>query len=162
MAKTKSYGGVLSSAMLQGLTTGLWVAAGGLTPPRRRAVRAAIVVGCAGVAVLESRLEKEKPQLLDTPVLVKDVLAREVTPPAESGVELPSRATLVAIAVSSGLTLGGRLLEKRWLARLVRTGHTRPYRSLGIRMGVLAATTTLASEVVEVVEARRVRGEPPG
>jgi hypothetical protein len=161
MARTKSYGGALSSAMLQGLTTGLWVAAGGLAPRKRRAVRAAIVVGSAGVAALELRLEKEKPQLLDTPVLVKDVLAREVTP-AEIGVKTPSRAMLVAMAVSTGATLGGRLLEKRWLARLVRNGHVHPHRSLGIRMGVLAATTSLASGLVEVVEAQRVRGEPRG
>jgi hypothetical protein len=46
-------------------------------------------------------------------------------------------------------------LEKRWLARLVRAGHTRPHRSLGIRMGLLTAGTALASDLIAVAEARR-------
>jgi hypothetical protein len=162
MAGTKTYAGAVSSAILQGLTTGAWVTAGGLSPGRRRAVRAGIVAAGIGVGALQARRERqpEQPQLLDAPILVKDVLAREVPDAAEPGRKLPPRATLVALAVSAGLAFGGRRLEKRWLARLIRTGHARPHRSLGLRMGVLITGTTLASELVAVAEARRAARDP--
>lgn len=162
--KKKTYTGAMSSAVLQGLSTAVWVTAGGLPPGRRRAVRAGVVaVGVAVAAVQYRREQQREPRLLDRPVLVKDVLAGEVTPAEQAGPGLPPRATLVALAVSTGVALGGRQVEKRWLARLIRDGHPRPHRSLGIRMGMLMTATALVSEVVAVVDDRRgerVRAEP--
>jgi hypothetical protein len=166
MAGTKTYAGAVLSAVLQGLTTGTWVMAGALPRWERRAVRAGIVAGSISVAAVQVRREQPAgPRLLDSPILVKDVLAREVPEQAKVGRKLPPRATLVALAVSTGLAVGGRRLEKRWLARLIRDGHARPYRSLGIRMGLLVAGTTLASDLFAVAEARRAergRARPAG
>lgn len=157
MAETKTYAGAVSSAILQGVTAGAWVAAGGLSPGRRRLVRAGLVAAGMGVGMVQARraVRPEEPHLLDSPILVKDVLAREVPDEAEAERKLPSRAALVGIGVSTGLAVGGRWLEKRWLARLARNGHARPHRALGVRMGLLTAGTILVSELFTVAEAGR-------
>lgn len=156
MAGAKTYAGAVSSAIFQGVVTGAWVTAGALPVRKRRAVRAGITAASMGVAMVQLRLEKkDEPQLLATPVLVKDVLARDVAEPGDAGKRSVPRATVAALVLSTGLALGGRWLEKRWLARLSEAGHAHPHRALGVRMGVLTAATTLASDVVSVVDAHR-------
>jgi hypothetical protein len=155
MAGTKTYAGAVSSAIFQGVVTGAWVTAGALPAGKRRAVRAGITVVSVGTAMVQLRLEKkDEPQLLTTPVAVKDVLARDVGS-GESGRRPVSRATVAALVLSTGLAIGGRRLERRWLARLSEAGHAHPHRALGVRMGVLTAATTLVSDVLAVVETRR-------
>jgi hypothetical protein len=153
MAGTKTYAGAVSSAIFQGVVTGAWVTAGALPTGKRRAVRTGITAASVGIAMVQLKLEKkDEPQLLTTPIAVKDVLARDV---GESGKRAVPPATVVALVLSTGMAIGGRLLEKRWLARLSENGHAHPHRALGVRMGALTAATTLVSDVLSVVDARR-------
>jgi hypothetical protein len=170
MAGTKTYAGAISSAALQAVSTGTWVAAGALPPGKRRALRAAVMVAGTAIAttqvVRDQKRESAQPQLLETPVLLKDITARADPEPDEPARRtIPPKATVAAMLLSASLAIGGRRIQKHWLARLTQAGHPHPHRALGLRMGLLAAATALPADLLAVAEARRAaRSEtpPPG
>lgn len=125
------------SSALQGLSTGLWVAAGELSPGRRRLARLGVVAVTAAAFSAGS----------------------QVAPPPEQQDEereRPSFDKRSLIVLGAGLacavagTVGGRLLERRWLARLERKGHPHPHRALGLRLGAISGATALAGDVARL------------
>ncbi|MCA2218668.1 hypothetical protein [Jidongwangia harbinensis] len=157
MVGTKTYAGAFSAAAIHAVSTGTWVAAGALSPGKRRALRAGVLL--ADMAIAATQLARERksapaePRLLETPILLKDVTAPEPGKPADR--TLSQKTAVVSMVLSGGLAIGGRQLQKRWLARLTRAGHPHPHRALGIRMGLLSVALALPSDLLEVAEARR-------
>lgn len=155
---TKRYAGAVGSVLLEGLSTAGWVAAGGLSPGKRRLVRTGVVG--AGVAYgilaglrLDSKEPAAMPVLSDKPIAIKDWDRHKVetgTPGrSDDGPDRKVTAgTVAAIALSAGLMVGRRQVEKRWLAGLVRRGHAHPHRALAIRMGLLAMAGALPSRLI--------------
>jgi hypothetical protein len=143
---------VIGTRAFQGLTTAAWVASGELPAGKRRAVRAGVtvaatVVGWAtipkkerpftwtrqnGFAAVE-RPESEDAEKPDVPPLT----ARDVA------------VTVGLVAAGIGVSVGGRKLEKRWLAGLQRAGHPHPYRALAWRMGLVSAVGTAPLKLLE-------------
>ena len=140
-----TYARAVGASALQGLLTGIWVAAGELSPAKRRAGRAAAVVTLSAVASArdwafpdEEQKEKEEEQKTPGPPDKRQLLALGA-----------------AAAISTGMVLGRRRLERRWLAGLERAGHPHPYRALAVRMGLLSFAGTLPGRLVKAHTARR-------
>jgi hypothetical protein len=66
-------------------------------------------------------------------------------PSAERGVAV----SLASIGLGVGVLIAGRMLEKRWLAGLQRSGHAHPHRALGLRMGLLTVAGSLPAQLLE-------------
>ncbi|MFC3381009.1 hypothetical protein [Couchioplanes azureus] len=145
-----SYGQATGSAALQGLMTGVWVAAGELSPAKRRLARLGTVVAVAGAGAVRERVF---PDPAPAPALPE---ADDTGEP-----EVISKAKLIGIgagvAVSVAAMVAGRRLEKRWLAALTRDGHAHPYRALAVRLGLISFGATLAPNLIRVREARHGR-----
>lgn len=138
-----SYARAVGASALQGLLTGIWVAAGELTPAKRRAGRAAAVVTLSAVASIRDWAfpdEEEKEKEQSTP-------------------RTPDKRQLLvlgaAAAISTGMVIGRRRLERRWLTGLERAGHPHPYRALGVRVGLLSFAGTLPGRLVKAHSARQ-------
>jgi hypothetical protein len=171
-----------STAVTQGVLTGIWVGAGGMSPGRRRLVRAGVVAGLAAAAFVatdpssaplpgrgtDPRRSPDEGWLDEAADLREAVLhtepglrgnaAREQLADARAAADLKVEdeppvdkrqliVTGTAFAIAAGAILGRRLIERRWLARLERKGHPRPYRALGVRMGALSGATAVVSEL---------------
>jgi len=138
-----SYARAVGASALQGLLTGIWIAAGELPPAKRRAGRAAAVVTLSAVAsIRDSAFPDEEPE--------------EEQPQSPRP---PDKRQLVALGaaavISTGMIVGRRRLERRWLAGLERAGHPHPYRALGLRVGLLSFAGTLPGRLVTAHSARR-------
>jgi hypothetical protein len=134
------------SAVSQGLTTGIWIAAGELSPARRRAVRIASGAAFATVGWYTSaRSDREVEWVAGNGVTVREHKDEEPRPVNRKRVAL-----MVATGVLSvGSVVGRRRLEKLWLAKLIRDGHPHPHRALGVRMGVISAGLALAGRLTK-------------
>ena len=139
-----SYARAVGASALQGLLTGIWVAAGELTPAKRRAGRAAAVVTLSAVASIRDWAFPDEE---------RDEKPEQTTP------RPPDKRQLLALGaaavVSTGMVLGRRRLEQRWLTGLQRAGHPHPYRALGVRVGLLSFAGTLPSRLVKAHSARQ-------
>lgn len=135
-------------AALQAAHSGLWIAAGELSPARRRLARFGTFATVAAVAYAATPKPSEELVVGQQPFL-----ASEGSP--ESGSEEPfdKRKALVTagmIGLSAAMIVGRRSLEKKWLARLARKGHTRPRRALAVRMAAVEFTGLLAIQAAEM------------
>lgn len=136
----------VGAAAMQGLATGTWVAAGELPARQRQLARIGSVLTISAVtgAVAARRAAKDP----------KAAAERYVEG------ELDRRQLAVAVA-SSALTIGlvvqRRRLEKRWLAALIRDGHPHPHRALALRMGLLVFAGSLPGRLIH-----RYAGRPKG
>ncbi len=129
---------VLTTAA-QGLLAGAWSAAGELPASRRRLARAGSVLVVGAIAAIADREEEPEPM---------------VRP------EIDARGLAVAagaVAISVGLAVQRRRLEKRWLAALIRDGHPHPHRAMAVRMGLLSIAGALPGQLIKVHEQRRPR-----
>ncbi|OJF11985.1 hypothetical protein BG844_23100 [Couchioplanes caeruleus subsp. caeruleus] len=132
--------------------TGVWVAAGELSPAKRRLARVGTVATAAGAYAIRERV-------FPAPALPgaddSDTEEEPVSP------EVISKAKLIGIgagvAVSVAVMVAGHRLEKRWLAALIRDGHAHPYRALAVRMGLISFGVALAPDLIRAREARRSR-----
>ncbi|AGZ46071.1 hypothetical protein [Actinoplanes friuliensis] len=122
------------TAALQGLLTGVWVAAGELPTVKRRLVRVGAVGTLSALASIGDKAE-------DT---------EESRRPKRHGA-----VTVAMVAVSVGVVVGRRQIEKRWLASLERSGNPHPRRALAVRLGALSFAATLPGQLIEVCDARR-------
>ena len=135
-----SYARAVGASALQGLLTGIWVAAGELPPAKRRAGRAAAVVTLSAVASIRDWAfpDEEPEQTAPRPPDKKQLLTLGA-----------------AAAVSTGMILGRRRLERRWLAGLERAGHPHPHRALAVRVGLLSFAGTLPGRLAKAHSTRR-------
>ncbi|MEV8508672.1 hypothetical protein AB0368_28125 [Actinoplanes sp. NPDC051475] len=158
-----TYVRAVGAAALQGLLTGVWVAAGELPPAKRRLSRAGAVVALSGMASVRDWAFPDEPSAI--PAKTRAVTGETRAVPDEAEMlsdEVPPRpiskarlaATGAAVAVSVATMVGGRRLEKRWLGALERDGHAHPHRALGVRMGLISFAATLSQRLIRVHEAR--------
>ncbi|GAA0807419.1 hypothetical protein [Spirilliplanes yamanashiensis] len=169
-APWRAYLRVLGDTAVDAASAGAWIAAGGLSPARRRLARAGLVAATAATAIpafrsaaarAEAAGEPPTPApgpLLDATGVVGDriVLPDAVTVPQRpTPRQVAKVAAVVAVAgaVSVGAALGGKQVEKRWLARLVRQGHPHPHRALGIRMAAVWAAAVLPARLLTATKA---------
>lgn len=141
-----TYVRAVGAAALQGLLTGVWVAAGELPPAKRRLGRAGAVVALSGVASIRDWAFSDEPSA-ETRVVTEEAPPRPIS-------KVRLAATGVAVAVSVATMAGGRKVEKRWLGTLERKGHAHPHRALGVRMGLISFAATLSQRLIRVHEAR--------
>jgi hypothetical protein len=132
----------VGSAASQGFMTGVWIAAGELSPAKRRAVRFATGAAFATLGFLGPERPEKRPGNEE-----------EHTEEGAEPQPVDRRRLAVSAAVgvlSLGALVGRHRLEKLWLARLQRNGHPHPYRALGVRMGLVAAAIALPSRLQEI------------
>jgi hypothetical protein len=149
-------------------SVGAWIAAGELSPARRRLARGALAAITVGIAIPGVRAVREAGE----PAVPG---ARSGLPFVDAGIRLPDdeppegdpalrrRALMTgavgvavattAVAVTVGSAVVGRRLERRWLARLTRHGHPHPHRALGVRMAALYALVVVPSRILLVRKA---------
>jgi hypothetical protein len=152
-----------SSAAMQGVLTGVWVAAGGMSPGRRRAVRATAVVGLSAAATLadwwfDRQAAEREAWATDDEIAEREDEAKP-EPREDDGLEdeAPDPEAIgtrqlallgAAAAVSAAAIAGRRLWEKRWLQRLENSGHPHPHRALGVRLGAMSFAGSLATSLI--------------
>jgi hypothetical protein len=168
-AAWRPYLRTLADAGLDVASVGAWIAAAELPPARRRLARGAVVAVMGAVAVPGIRAAWSAVAGADEPAVPG---AGSGLPFVDVGIELPAdepseddgstrrravRAGAVGVgvltagvAVSVGLTMAGRKVERRWLARLTRHGHPHPHRGLALRMAGLYAALTVPSRLIIV------------
>jgi hypothetical protein len=171
----------LAEAGLDVGSVGAWVAAGELSPARRRLARGALVAVNVAVAIPGVRAIRADVAGAGEPVIPG---ARSGLPFVDAGIRIPAgepagggtsagrravQAGAVVLAtggaVSVGVAAAGRRLERRWLARLARHGHPHPHRALGVRMAALYAVVVVPSRLLAVrkaAEADRRENMPGG
>ncbi|MFC3737926.1 hypothetical protein [Paractinoplanes deccanensis] len=172
----------LAGAGLDVASAGAWVAAGDLSPARRRLARGALAAIAAAGAIPEVRAWRST--VAGTERAVPG--ARSGLPFVDVGIELPAaelseeeaaegrrRAVLAgavgvgvvitAVVVSVGAAAASREWERRWLARLTRHGHSHPHRALAVRMAglyaVLAVPSRLLAARQDTQAGRRIAGD---
>ncbi|MDI6103416.1 hypothetical protein QLQ12_32890 [Actinoplanes sp. NEAU-A12] len=148
-----SYPRAVAKAALQAALGGAWIAAGELSPAKRRLARLGAV--SAATAIVWAAAPKESGQsgeivLADRPFAVTD------PPPAGEhdgpDVEFDKRKAIVAagvVGLSVAAMIGRRRLEKRWLTRLTGSGHPHPTRALAVRMAAVEFAGHLALQLAE-------------
>ena len=156
----------VGSAVGQGVVTGVWIAAGGLPAGRRRALRAAttaaiVAIGVAGSAkAVRGAIGSARDAESGSGSAAGRVGGAEsgAADAAGRGGEGPDRkrvALTVGLgAVSVASLVGRRRVERLWLARLVRNGHSHPHVALGVRMGLISAGLALAGELGKRLDQR--------
>ena len=171
----------LAETALDVASVGAWTAAGELAPARRRLARATVAAVNASTAIPEfltarataHTAEPATPSTSSTLPYVDAGITLPVDETSEAGPSPRRRAVLAAavgaaalttaVAVSVGGAIAGRHLQRRWLARLTRHGHSHPHRALPVRMAVLYAVMVVPSRVHAVrerTEAARRDAEP--
>ncbi|WP_433720349.1 hypothetical protein ACQP2Y_35270 [Actinoplanes sp. CA-051413] len=180
-AAWRPYLSTLADAGLDVASVGVWVAAAELPPARRRLARGAVAAVIGAVAIPGIRAARSAATGTDEPAVPG---AGSGLPYVDVGIHLPAgdpseddasprrRAVLAgavgvgvlttAVAASVGVTVAGRQLERRWLARLTRHGHPHPHRALALRMAGLYAALTVPSRLIAVRQGtkagRRIAG----
>ena len=138
----------VGSAAAEGALTGAWIATGELPPAHRRALRlgaTAVVVVSGWVASARDRTEYH--YTVGEGLMVRHPDGTEERRPVR-------KASLAATALfGTGMIIGRRQLEKRWLARLAEQGHTHPHRALALRIGMLAMAGALGRRLIAMNEA---------
>ncbi|WP_127504090.1 hypothetical protein [Actinoplanes solisilvae] len=143
-------------AALNATLSGVWIAAGELTPARRRLVRAG-ALAVSGVVVLDAyrRAEQTRPATVvgvgENPRLVSEGIPR---PPLDKR-QAAKAAGLAGFALA--VTVGRSRLRKRWLAQLTRDGHPHPTRVLAMRMAAFEFVVQLRGQVAGVRRDARAR-----
>jgi len=138
--------------------------AGELPPGKRRLARVGLTATIAAIGIGLSMLEPlpEEPSPEDESMLTSDEPeADSIDEPAEA--EPPPVSPVVGTAAGSiavAIMIGSSLLQKRWLARLARSGHAHPHRSLALRVAVISFAGTLPARLMEVHEVPVRKGEP--
>jgi hypothetical protein len=156
---TGNYLRAIGSAVGQGALTGAWIATGELPKAQRRALglgTMAVVMVSAWVA--SARDKTEYHYTVGEGLMIRHPDGTEERRPVR-------KASLAATALyGTGMLIGRRQLEKRWLTRLERQGHTHPYRALALRIGMLATAGALGRRLIAMNEAPDVAGrsEPAG
>jgi len=166
-AAWRPYLTALAEAGLDVGSVGAWIAAGELSPARRRLARGALAAVTVGIAVPGVRAARKAGRaepavpgarsglpFVDVGIRLPDeppeddpaALRRRVLRTGAAGVAVVT----VAAAVSVGGAVAGRRLERRWLARLTRHGHPHPHRALALRMAGLYAVLVVPSRIVAV------------
>lgn len=144
MGDKPDYRQAVASAAAQGLLTGVWTAAGELSPGWRRLARATASLAVMGVGwssdTSGSRNRVVTWNAEDRLVITEDGERKPAPKPA---------VMVAGVVFGVGMIVGRRQWEKRWLARLERDGHAHPYRALALRVGLLSAAGTLASRLIE-------------
>jgi hypothetical protein len=168
---------VLAEAGLDVASVGAWIAAGELSPGRRRLARgalAAVTVGVAIPAVRAIRSADAEPMVpgAGSGLPYVDVGIRLPDDEPEDDAALRRRALLAgaagvavvttAAAASIGIAVAGRRLERRWLARLTRHGHRHPHRALGLRMAGLYAVLVVPSRIIAARKLSEAARRPAG
>jgi hypothetical protein len=168
-AAWRPYLRTLADAGLDVGSVGAWIAAAELPPARRRLARGAVAAAIVAVAIPGIRAARSAAAGADEPAVPG---AGSGLPYVDVGIQLPAddpseddpslrrRALLAgavgvgaltaAVAVSVGVAMAGRQLERRWLARLTRQGHPHPHRALALRMAGLYAALTVPSRLIIV------------
>ncbi len=141
-----SYLRAVGSAALQGLATGLFVAAAALPMAQRRTARGITVVGLSAAASLGD-------WAIDRRAGDRTRSAPPGRLPEPEELRRPSRRQLAALGAGLGVTAASilvrRRLERRWLAALHAQGHPHPYRVLGVRMGLLSFAGALPARLTQ-------------
>ena len=147
-----TYLGAVGTAVAQGLLTGSWIAAGGLPPAKRRAVRAAATMSVAAAGWYASaKDDRDIAYTVGEGLVIRTPDGTEVRRPVRRGSAI---ATSAGLLFGLGMIAGRRELEKRWLARLRKDGHEHPHRALALRMGLLALAGALPGRLVAAHDAR--------
>jgi hypothetical protein len=146
-------------AALQAALTSAWIAARELSPARRRATRAGIVaaVGAVAYAVSPDPAEGERELVVGK----RPTLVAEGGPVVDPEFTFDKRKAVLAAAVlgvSAATIYGRRQLEKRWLARLTRSGHPHPTRALAVRMAGVEFGVQLALQLADLSKVARAGG----
>lgn len=126
----------VADAALDGLVTGVWIAAGELPPAGRRAVRLGASAAVAAVGYAAARKSPEVPV---------PTAAERAAQPVDKRMLIASAAVL---GVSGATVLARRRLERRWTARLASQGHPHPTRVLAVRLGTLAFAAALLRRLI--------------
>lgn len=167
----------VAASAAEATLSGLWTASGELSTRKRRAAKAGILAVAALVATRTVKLPKLgagglEPAVQPTP---GETPARSQAPdgspapragsdePTAGEQHAPARdltasqivAVCVGLTAAAAVAVGGVRLEKRWLARLTRKGHTHPHRALAVRTGALSLAMSLFSRLVEARAAGR-------
>ncbi|MEU4422083.1 hypothetical protein AB0F81_15770 [Actinoplanes sp. NPDC024001] len=154
-----SYPRAVGMAALQAALTSTWIAAGELSPVRRRLARTGLVAAVGAVSYAAS--DRSGGTSADEIVVGKrPVLVSEGGPVVdEEPFTFDKRKAAMGAAVvtlSLGAMVGRRQLEKRWLARLIRNGHPHPTRGLAVRVGAVEFAAQLAFQLADM---RRAGGK---
>jgi hypothetical protein len=137
--------GALASTALEAGATGAWVAAGELSPWKRRLSRTGLTAVVAGIGFGLSRpapngsVETPEDEARD------DETLDDPAGPARRDPVLETVAAGIAIAVM----IGSSMLRKRWLAGLDRAGHANPQRALAVRVAAVSFAGTLPARLME-------------
>jgi hypothetical protein len=143
-----SYPRAVGVAALQAVLSGVWIAAGELTPARRRLTRvgAVAVMGAVTLAVSPpSDLARSSVVVLDAqPRLLSEVAPAPAEPTLDKR-RIAATAGLLGVAVA--VNVGRYQFRKRWLAKLTRDGHPHPTRALAVRMAAFEFAHQLALQI---------------
>ena len=169
-AAWRPYLRALADTGLDVASAGAWVAAGELSPARRRLARGALAAIAVAGAIPEVRAGRSAVAGTAEPAVPG---TRSGLPFVDVGIELPAaelseeeaaegrrRAVLAgavgvgvvitAVVVSVGVAAASREVERRWLARLTRHGHPHPHRALAVRVAGLHAVLAVPSRLLAV------------
>jgi hypothetical protein len=160
----RTYAGVVAGSAGDAVMAGVWLAAGELTPGRRRLARAGLMFAMAalgfGLSSPEDELDgaasdDESADSAETAGEMADEAVDEPDDPTET--EPPGVSPLVTTAVATAggglamaIMVGSSVLQKRWLERLHQSGHPHPHRALAVRVAVLSFVGTLPGRLLEV------------
>ncbi|HKO34478.1 MAG TPA: hypothetical protein VJY85_12100 [Candidatus Limnocylindria bacterium] len=153
MSGERTYLRAVGSAVAHGALAGAWTATGELPQAQRRALRlAATAMVVVSGWVASARDTTEYHYTVGEGLMVRHPDGTEERRPVR-------KASLAATALfGTGMIIGRRQLEKRWLARLERQGHTHPYRALALRIGMLATAGALGRRLIAMNEAPAAAG----
>lgn len=174
-ASWRPYLRALADTGLDVASAGAWVAAGELSPDRRRLARGALAAIAVAGTIPEIRSWRSAvADTAEPPVpgsrsglpfvdvgieLPAGELSEEETAEARRRVVLASAvavgAVITAVAVSVGVAAVSQKVERRWLARLTRHGHPHPHRALAVRVAGLHAAVAVPGRLLAVRQETR-------
>ena len=150
-------------------SVGAWIAAAELPPARRRLARGTLAAVTVAVALPAFRAGRRPAADIAEPAATGpgaglpfvDVGIRLPVEETSEGDTSPRRRAVLAgavgaavlttaVAAAVGAVAAGRVLERRWLARLIRHGHPYPHRALGVRMAALYAVMVVPGRLLAV------------
>ncbi|MBB2944559.1 hypothetical protein FB565_004288 [Actinoplanes lutulentus] len=162
MGAPATYPRAIGLAALQAVLSSAWIAARELPPAKRRLARlgTVAVVGAVGYLVSpddastsEDAFDADAELIVgENPFPVSEGAATsEPEPPFD---KRKAALAVGAIGLSVAAIVARHQLEKRWLTRLTRNGHTHPTRALAVRMAGLEFAAQLAFQFADVRKAR--------
>ncbi|WP_250036236.1 hypothetical protein [Paractinoplanes maris] len=150
---SRSYAHAVGRAASQAALTSAWLAARDLPPAKRYLARSGAVVasGLGYLATPDGRQSYRE--------IRKDLMSRHEQPDTQPAKDGPpdftmdkGRALAIAgsLALTIGVTLGRRRLQKHWLARLTRDGHPHPNRAMAVRAAPVIFAAELAVQIINM------------